>query len=146
MSAEQWDAFLEKIESDTQLQEKLKEVTTPEAAITIAKAAGYSITADDIQAEEEDELSLEELGSVAANICHVSQPWAWSTHIATDLSHIGPCVDKARPVYNRSHFGLAQPNPQVPASLAALRHTDEFLLVTTLQISMEMPTIRVEMH
>ena len=65
MSAEQWDAFLEKIEFDTQLQEKLKEVTTPEAAITIAKAAGYSITADDIQAEEEDELSLEELGSVA---------------------------------------------------------------------------------
>ena len=35
------------------------------AAIAIAKAAGYSITADDIQAEEEDELSLEELGSVA---------------------------------------------------------------------------------
>ena len=61
MSAEQWDAFLEKVESDTQLQENLKEVTTPEAAIAIAKAAGYSITADDIQAEEEDELSLEEL-------------------------------------------------------------------------------------
>ena len=58
MSAEQWDAFLEKVESDTQIQENLKEVTTPEAAIAIAKAAGYFITADDIQAEEEDELSL----------------------------------------------------------------------------------------
>ena len=46
MSAEQWDAFLEKVESDTQLQENLKDVTTPEAAIAIAKAAGYSITAN----------------------------------------------------------------------------------------------------
>ena len=40
--------FLEQVESDTQLQEKLKEVTTPKAYIAIAKAAGFSITADDI--------------------------------------------------------------------------------------------------
>ena len=49
MSEEQLNAFLEKVKSDTSLQEKLKAAASPEAAIEIAKAAGFSITTEDIQ-------------------------------------------------------------------------------------------------
>ena len=49
MSEEQLKAFLEKVKGDTSLQEKLKAVTTPEAALQIAKDAGFAITAEDIQ-------------------------------------------------------------------------------------------------
>ena len=49
MSEEQLKAFLEKVQSDTELQEKLKAATTPEAGLEIAKEAGFSITAEDIQ-------------------------------------------------------------------------------------------------
>ena len=49
MSEEQLNAFIEKVKSDTELQEKLKAAASPEAAIEIAKAAGFSITAEDIQ-------------------------------------------------------------------------------------------------
>ena len=49
MSEEQLKAFLEKVKSDTELQEKLKAATTPEAGLEIAKEAGFSITSEDIQ-------------------------------------------------------------------------------------------------
>ena len=44
MSEEQFTAFLEKVKGDTSLQEKLKAAASPEAAIDIAKDAGFSIT------------------------------------------------------------------------------------------------------
>ena len=65
MPSAELDAFLEKVDSDPELQQKLREVTTPEAAIEIAKAAGFAITADDLQDDDEQALSLEELGSIA---------------------------------------------------------------------------------
>ena len=49
MSEEQLKAFLEKVKADTSLQEKLKAATSPEAALEIAKDAGFAITAEDIQ-------------------------------------------------------------------------------------------------
>ena len=49
MSEEQLKAFLEKVQTDTELQEKLKAAATPEAGLEIAKGAGFSITAEDIQ-------------------------------------------------------------------------------------------------
>ena len=49
MSEEQLKAFLEKVKADTNIQEKLKAAASPEAAIEIAKEAGFSITAEDIQ-------------------------------------------------------------------------------------------------
>ena len=42
-------AFLEKVKADTSLQEKLKAAASQEAALEIAKEAGFSITAEDIQ-------------------------------------------------------------------------------------------------
>ena len=67
MSEEQLKAFLEKVKSDTSLQEKLKAAASPEAAIEIAKEAGFAITAEDIQSMQSAtvELSDEELEGAA---------------------------------------------------------------------------------
>ena len=63
MSEEQLNAFLEKVKADTTLQDKLKAAASPEAALQIAKEAGFSITAEDIQSMQSAtvELSEEEL-------------------------------------------------------------------------------------
>ena len=67
MPEEQLNAFLEKVKSDTSLQDKLKAAASPEAAIAIAKAAGFSITADDIQSikSAKVELSDDDLDAAA---------------------------------------------------------------------------------
>ncbi|KZR84141.1 Nitrogen fixation protein of unknown function [Synechococcus sp. MIT S9509] len=65
MSAEQLKAFLEKVKSDTSLQEKLKAAASPEAAIDIAKEAGFAITAEDIQSMQSVEVSDVELEGTA---------------------------------------------------------------------------------
>ena len=67
MSEEQLKAFLEKVKGDTTLQEKLKAAGSPEAAIEIAKEAGFSINAEDIQSMQSAtvELSDEELEGAA---------------------------------------------------------------------------------
>ena len=69
MSVEQLKAFVEKVKSDTSLQDKVKAAASPEAAIEVAKAAGFSITLEDIssmQSEtEEEDLSDEELEGMA---------------------------------------------------------------------------------
>ena len=67
MSEQQLNAFLEKVKGDTSLQEKLKAAASPDAAIDIAKAAGFSITAEDIQSMQSSttELSDEELEGTA---------------------------------------------------------------------------------
>ena len=64
MSEEQLKAFLEKVKGDTSLQEKLKAAASPEAALQIAKDAGFAITAEDIQSAPE-ELSDEDLEGAA---------------------------------------------------------------------------------
>ena len=67
MSEEQFNAFLEKVKADTSLQDKLKAAASPEAAVKIAKAAGFLITAEDIQSMQSAtvELSDEELEGAA---------------------------------------------------------------------------------
>ena len=58
MSEEQLNAFLEKVKADTSLQEKLKAAASPEAAMEIAKAAGFAITAEDIQSMQSATVEL----------------------------------------------------------------------------------------
>ena len=76
MSEEQLNAFLEKVKADTSLQEKLKAAASPEAAIEIAREAGFAITAEDIQSMqlESVELSDDELEGTAGGVdksrCH----------------------------------------------------------------------------
>ena len=67
MSEEQLSAFLEKVKGDTSLQDKLKAAASPEAAVEIAKDAGFAITAEDIQSMQSAtvELSDEELETAA---------------------------------------------------------------------------------
>ena len=52
MSEEQLKALLDKVKADTSLLEKLNAVASPEAAIEIAKDAGFSITTEVIQSIE----------------------------------------------------------------------------------------------
>ena len=65
MSAEQLKAFLEKVQGDTSLQEKLKAAADANAVTAIAKEAGFSISADDLKQAQSTELSAEELEGVA---------------------------------------------------------------------------------
>ena len=67
MSEEQLKAFLEKVKSDTILQEKLKSAADADAALAIARAAGFAITAEEIQSMQSAtmELSDEDLEGVA---------------------------------------------------------------------------------
>ena len=63
MSEEQLKAFLEKVKTDTSLQEKLKGAADADAALAIAKEAGFMISADDITKAQS--LTEEELEGVA---------------------------------------------------------------------------------
>jgi predicted ribosomally synthesized peptide with nif11-like leader len=67
MSEEQLKAFLEKVKADTSLQEKLKGASDANDVTAIAKEAGFSISADDIN-KAQSELSDGELEGVAGGI------------------------------------------------------------------------------
>ena len=73
MSEEQLKAFLEKVKSDAELQEKLKASADANAVVAIAKEAGFSITAEDIQSMQSAtvELSDGELEQVAGG-CQIN--------------------------------------------------------------------------
>ena len=76
MSEEQLKAFLEKVKSDTELQEKLKAAVSPEAGLEIAKKAGFSITSEDIQSMQSAtvEVSDEELDVAAGGFTGLFRP------------------------------------------------------------------------
>ena len=67
MSEEQMKAFLETVKADTSLQEKLKSATNADAVVEIAKAAGFVISAEELQ-KAQAELSDEELEGAAGGI------------------------------------------------------------------------------
>ena len=64
MSEEQLKAFLEKVQGDTSLQEKLKAATDADAVVEIAKASGFLISADDWN-ESQSAVSDKELEGAA---------------------------------------------------------------------------------
>ena len=67
MSEEQLKAFIEKVKSDTELQEKLKAAADAEAALEIAKDAVFSISVDDLTKAQE-EVTNEELEGSAGGV------------------------------------------------------------------------------
>ena len=85
MSEEQLKAFIDKVKTDTSLQEKLKTVPSPEAAIEIAKEAGFLITVEDIQSVQSEavELSDDELEGVSggAGMAPVYSQFTWCDQI-----------------------------------------------------------------
>ncbi len=64
MSEEQLKAFLEKVQGDTSLQEKLKAAADAKAVAVIAKEAGFNVSADNITHAQAD-LSDQDLEGVA---------------------------------------------------------------------------------
>ena len=68
MPEEQLKAFWEAIQSDPALQQKLQGVTDSGAIVEIAKEAGFTISAEELQKAQE-ELSDEELDGVAGGRC-----------------------------------------------------------------------------
>ena len=74
MSEEQLKSFLEKVKTDTELKEKLKGAADADAALAIAKEAGFAITTEDIQSMQfATDLSDNELEDVAGG--------AWTHYI-----------------------------------------------------------------
>ena len=80
MSEEQLKAFLEKVQADTSLQEKLKAAADSNAVAAIAKEAGFSISVDSVDdlAKAQAEISEEELDYVAGGIPFIGVTWLWS--------------------------------------------------------------------
>ena len=74
VSEEQLKSFLAKVKDDTSLQEKLKGAADADAALAIAKEAGFAITAQDIQSmQSSTDLSDDDLEGVAGG----SSPWVF---------------------------------------------------------------------
>ena len=71
MSEEQLKAFLEKVKADTSLQEKLNGAVDSDAVVEIAKAAGFSITAEDIQSAPVELSDVELEGAAGGG----QRPW-----------------------------------------------------------------------
>ena len=67
MSEEQLKVFLEKVQGDTSLQEKLKAAAHANAVTAIAKEAGFIISADDLT-KAKSEITEEELEGVAGGV------------------------------------------------------------------------------
>ena len=64
MSEDQLKAFLEKVKTDTSLQEKLKAATDVDAVVAIAREAGFPISGEELQ-NAQAKLTEEELESVS---------------------------------------------------------------------------------
>ena len=72
MSEEQLKAFLEAVKADAGLQEQLKAAGDADAVLSIAKAAGFLISAEELKRAQE-EVSEQELEGIAGGICGYDQ-------------------------------------------------------------------------
>ena len=72
MSEEQLKAFWEAVQADTSLQEKLRALTDADSIASIAKEAGFEITADEVKTAlsgmRRRALSDEQLDGVAGGV------------------------------------------------------------------------------
>ena len=92
MSEEQLKAFLEKVKSDTSLQEKLKAAADVDAVTAIAKEAGFSISADNLKNAQLEILDDELEGAAGGQRlrgCEPCSTWGWR-HTSTESAR-EPC-------------------------------------------------------
>ena len=61
MSEEQLKAFMEAVKADAGLQDKLNAEADADAVVSIAKEAGFVISADELQLAQSDKITEEEL-------------------------------------------------------------------------------------
>ena len=73
MSLEQLKAFLEKVKSNSSLQEKLKPAADSDAVLAIAKDAGFMISVEDFK-NAQSELFEEELKGIAGGKRLINNP------------------------------------------------------------------------
>ena len=92
MSQEQLQAFIEKVQGDTRLQENFKAAADSDAVLAIAKEAGFMISADDLKMAQ-SEMTEEELEGAAGGIGPVTHltngcgcPPGAITHLTMDTS------------------------------------------------------------
>jgi len=90
MSEEQLKAFIEKVQGDDSLQEKLKAAANPDVVVSIAKEAGFSISADDLNKAQQSEISEEELEAVAGGGRGLWEQWKGPTK--TGVVETGNCA------------------------------------------------------
>ena len=79
MSEEQLAALLAKIKEDAGLQEKLKGAADLDAAVALAKEAGFDVSKADWRSEEALELSEEDLEGVSGGGAPSSEGWGCQT-------------------------------------------------------------------
>ena len=77
MSEEQLKAFLEKVQSDTSLQEKLKAAADSDAVLAIAKEAGFVISADDWNKAQSEIEDAELEAAAGGNNDTQRDRWCW---------------------------------------------------------------------
>ncbi|QNJ20683.1 lantipeptide precursor/ Nif11-like leader peptide domain protein [Synechococcus sp. A18-25c] len=75
MSEEQLKAFLEKVKVDTSLQEKLKAEGAD--VVAIAKAAGFSITTEDLNSHRQGVCDDELEGAAGGTFCWPGPVGSW---------------------------------------------------------------------
>ena len=69
MSEEQIKAFIAKVKDDASIQEKLEAAADADAVVELAKAAGFSISADDVNNAQATELTEDELEGLTGGDC-----------------------------------------------------------------------------
>ena len=111
MSEVQLNAFLDTVKGDTSLQEKLNAPTTPEAVIEIAKEAGFSITAEDIQSiqSQSGEVSDDELVGATGGLVEVT--------LASPTTPTTSPTVITRVTHNRSRLTPRTPSSPAPAPI-----------------------------
>ena len=92
MSEEQLKSFLEKVKSDTSLQEELKGAADADAVVAIAKAAGFVVSTVDLK-RAQAEISEKELEGVAGGDndplgCMVIQTKFWTGTVGWDCGMV----------------------------------------------------------
>lgn len=80
MSQSQLSAFIEKLSSDSELQKQMK--AEGANAIEVGQAAGFDITHEDLEEHASDEISLDNLKSVAGGGSAMSAGRGFSTNKA----------------------------------------------------------------
>jgi len=88
VSEEQLKAFLEAVKADAGLQEKLKAAADADTFVAIAKAAGFVISVEEIEAQAAQpsyELSDAELERVAGGIFDTAF-WCWDSETCDDFT------------------------------------------------------------
>lgn len=71
MSEEQLKAFLEAVKADAGLQEKLKAAVDAEAVMAIAKAAGFAVSAEELQSAQAEVPEAELEGVAGGGVAEI---------------------------------------------------------------------------